>query len=84
MPGNPILKRKEDRYNSQFLEDKGSIERKQMEQMANRQFSIHYINIFFERKHQGFIVNLKIPMTEDEIQKRMLKGFGDLNNGHIQ
>ena len=53
-------------------------ERAQMEMKANAKFTINYIEWFYPKKHHGFIVNLKNPLSEDEIRSRMIRGFGDL------
>jgi hypothetical protein len=60
------------------LTEKGEQERAQMEQQTKASFNIHYIEWFYPEKHYGFIVNLKRPLTEPEIESRMLKAFGDL------
>ena len=59
-------------------DDKSQMERAEMERKAGAKFSIHFIEWFSPKKHQGFIVNLKRPLTEAEIESRMVKGFGDL------
>ena len=84
MPGNPELKKKELKYAAQFHEDQGSIERRQMENKANSGVSIHFLEWFYPKRHYGFIVNLKHPLSDDEIRQRMMKGFGDLGFGSTQ
>jgi hypothetical protein len=61
------------------LEEKGELERAMMEDQASAKFSVHFIEWFHPKKHQGFIVNLRKPLSEDEIAARMAKGFGDLS-----
>lgn len=56
----------------------GEAERQTMEKQATARFSIHFIEWFHPKKHQGFIVNLRNPLTEEEIAERMMQGFGDL------
>lgn len=59
-------------------DQKGEAERRAMERKANVKFNIHFIEWFNPRMHQGFIVNLRKPLSEAEIQARMAKAFGDL------
>jgi hypothetical protein len=58
---------------------KGLLERKEMEKLSQLKFRIHLSYLLKPpAKYSSFTVYLHIPLTEQEIRNRMMKGFGDI------
>jgi hypothetical protein len=73
------LRERDENRKRQRLEQKGNQERAQMEKLSHLKFRIGLTYYFKEpKKFRSFTVYLHVPLGEQEIRDRMIKGFGDI------